>query len=94
MVNTTHHDNSDIPSSNYTTPCERYIASNYANADKLVQECTIDMKWPNCYTGGKKEILDVFTTMPASSHEGSLAQTVVERGSKEERWFVGRPQQD
>jgi hypothetical protein len=94
MVNTAHHDNSDIPPSKYTGPYEGYIASNYRNADTPTQEHTIDMKWPNCYTGGKKEILDVFTTKSASSREGSLAETVGERWSKEERWFSGRPQQD
>lgn len=44
MVNTAHHDNSDIPPSKYTGPYEGYIASNYRNADTPTQEHTIDMK--------------------------------------------------
>lgn len=88
MTNTPHNDNSELPEVSGT-----YISSNYATADKPNQNDCIDMKWPNCNTG-TKQILDTFTAMSSSRHEGSLAQTVSERWSKEERWFVGRSQED
>ncbi len=81
--------NAEIPKN-----LDEWDIGNYGGTDQLTQTNCIDMKWPNCYTGGKKEILDVFTTKSASSREGSLAETVGERWSKEERWFSGRPQQD
>ena len=74
-------------------PYEDYITGNILKGEVPTTSNMIDLKWPNCHTG-TKQILDNFTAMSSSRHEGSLAQTVSERWSKEERWFVGRSQQD
>lgn len=87
-----HADNNEI-SGMSEHPYESYINGNIEKGVTSTTSVMIDLKWPNCHTG-TKQILDVFTTMSASRHEGSLAQTVAERWSPEERGFVGRLPQD
>lgn len=90
MINTAHNDNSEIPKTDYTSPFENYVRSNYKNANIPTTDTMIDLKGPVCYIWGTTPKTDELSTLTRQQiAEARLADTVNERMTKEEGVFVG-----